>query len=76
MSATYTTAHVNAGSFDLPSKARDRTGILMDVSRARYRGATTGTSRDCIFFKKKIGFFSEEKPINAQCKKELKYRKP
>ena len=33
MSVTYTTAHGNARSFNLLSKARDQTCILMDMSQ-------------------------------------------
>ena len=43
MSAIYTTAHGNAGSFNPLSKARDRTYILMDSSQIHFCWATMGT---------------------------------
>ena len=43
MSATYTTAHGNAGSFNPLSEARARTRNLMVPSRIRFCCATMGT---------------------------------
>ena len=55
MSAAYTTAHGNAGSFDPLSKARDQTCILMDTSWVCFHYATLG-----ITFKPFFTQFPEE----------------
>ena len=43
MSAIYTTAHGNAGSFNPLSEARDRTCVLMPASQIRFRWVKRGT---------------------------------
>ena len=49
VSATYTTAHGNAGSLNPLSKARDPTCNLMVPSRIRFHCAMTGTPHDVCF---------------------------
>ena len=43
VSATYTTAHSNSGSFNPVNEARDQTQILMDISQIHFPCTTMGT---------------------------------
>ena len=55
-SATYTTAHSNARSFDPLSKARDGTQILIDSSRVCFHCTTAGTPKIWSSFQEIVEF--------------------